>query len=466
MSRKVDVAIIGAGTAGLNAFSQVIKKTTQVVLINDGPYGTTCARVGCMPSKALIEVAQAFAKRHQFAALGIQGAEQLTLDRQKLMHHVRGLRDFFVSRVMDSVNKIAEKNLQGRARFIGPQTLVVNDEHIEAEKVIIASGSRPIVPPQWQTVGDRLITTDELFELTTLPESIAVIGLGAIGSEIGQALAQLGVKVIGIEASQWVAGLADPVVNQEAVETLSHYLELYMETEAQQLSVDSNGKVRIELNKAPAVTVDQVLVSLGRRPNLDDLGLEVFGIHSAAELKQQLNPQTMQVGNWPLFVAGDGADFRAILHEASDEGMIAGYNAVHEPITAFKRRATLRIVFTQPQIVTVGTPFNQLPATAVIGERSFKVQGRTKIMGQNQGHLRVYANRDSGQLLGAELMVTEAEYIGHFLALALERSMTVAEIMRTPFYHPTVMEGLDNALAAINKELGHPQPILSVKAPQ
>ncbi|MDY6992103.1 MAG: FAD-dependent oxidoreductase, partial [Pseudomonadota bacterium] len=289
---------------------------------------------------------------------------------------------------------------------------------------------------------------------------------GAVGSEIGQALAQLGIKVVGIEASQWVAGLSDPVVNQEAIEILSQNLDLYMETEAQQLSLDSNGKVRIELNTASAVTVDQVLVSLGRQPNLDDLGLEVLGIHSAAELKQQLNPQTMQVGNWPLFVAGDCADFRAILHEASDEGTIAGYNAVHEPIAAFKRRLPLRIVFTQPQIITVGTPFNQIPATAVIGERSFKVQGRTKIMGQNQGHLRVYADRDSGQLLGAEMMVAEAEYMGHFLALALEHTMTVAEITRTPFYHPTVMEGLDNALATINKELGHPQPILAVKDPQ
>jgi dihydrolipoamide dehydrogenase len=452
MSRKVDVAIIGAGTAGLNAFRQVKQVTSNVVLINDGPYGTTCARVGCMPSKVLIEIAKEFSRKVHFDEFGIQGSEHLSLNRKQVMHYLREQRDWFVARVMDGVSQIGDKNIKGRARFLETQVLDVNGERIEADKIIIATGSRPIVPEAWKAFGDKVITTDDFFELEDLPDSMAVIGLGAIGCELGQALAHLGVKVVGIEKLSNVAGLSDPKVNQVAIDELGKSFEVWLGSAAQ-LSETADGKIKVETEDGRSIVVDKVLASLGRRANMDNMGLEVLNLDLSDGLKNSINPNTMQMGDLPVFIAGDVSSLNPILHEAGDEGTIAGYNAVHE-VQGFKRRVPLRIAFTDPQVVSVGATYAQLSEEEiVIGERSFVVQGRTKIMARNHGLLRVYADRQSGRLLGSEMMIPDGEYIGHFLAMAIENALTVQKVMVTPFYHPTVLEGLDNALNAIVAQL-------------
>ena len=142
-----------------------------------------------------------------------------------------------------------------------------------------------------------------------------------------------------------------------------------------------------------------------------------------------------------------------ILHDVADEGAIAGYNAMRDKVEAFKRRVPLRIAFTEPQAVVVGNSIAEEGQDIVVGTRSFAVQGRTKIMVRNYGHLCVYAERQSGRLLGAEMIMPDGEYIGHFLAMAIENNLLVQDVMRTPFYHPTVLEGLDNALNAIFNQL-------------
>jgi dihydrolipoamide dehydrogenase len=453
MSQQVDIAIIGAGTAGLNAFSQARKVTANLVLINEGPHGTTCARVGCMPSKVLIEVAREFNRKTHFPKFGIQGSEHLTIDRVQVMKHLRELRDWFVARVMNSVDRIGDKNIQGRAHFIEPNVLEVNGERIHAKKIIIATGSRPVVPAAWHDLGSQLITTDEFFELENLPDSIAVIGLGAIGSEIGQALARLSLQVIGVEMTTAICGISDPEINKVAIEELSKDMELWLGTAAQ-LSATADGKIEVTTTDGRCKTVDKVLAALGRRPNFDNLGLEIFGLDFSKGFQGLINPNTMQLADFPVFIAGDVSSYRPLLHEATDEGIIAGYNAVHDPITAFQRRVPLRIAFTDPQVVIVGASFSELAGQDIaIGERNFTVQGRTKIMARTHGHLRIYAEKSTGRLLGAEMIVPDGEYIGHFLALALEQAMTLQDIMTIPYYHPTIMEGLDNAITAAAAQL-------------
>lgn len=452
MSRNVDVAILGAGTAGLNAFSQVRPTTSNLVLINGGHYGTTCARVGCMPSKVLIEVAKEYSRRQHFDNFGIKGSDQLSIDRKQVMTYVRSLRDAFVGRVMQGVDKIGDKNIQGYAHFIEPNVLEVNGERIETKKTIIATGSTPIVPSEWQQFGDKIITTDDFFELETLPDSIAVIGLGVIGSEIGQALARLGVKVIGIEKTPRVCGLSDSAINKIAIEELSKdFDQVWIGTTAE-LSETADG-IQVNTDNGKSATVDMVLCAIGRTPNIDNLGLDI------SELS--INPNTMQLGDLPIFIAGDITSHRPILHEAADDGVIAGYNATQDQIQSFKRRVPLQIAFTDPQVVTVGKSIAELDTEKIItGERGFVMQGRTKVMARTHGHLRLYAEPESGRLLGAEMMIPDGEYVGHFLALAIEHQMTVKDILVTPFYHPTIMEGLDDALKAIAAQLKDKSPVL------
>jgi len=179
--KKYQVAIIGAGTAGLSARREVAKKTDDYIVIDDGPLGTTCARVGCMPSKVLIQVADDYHRRLDFEAQGIKGTAQLSVDMSDVMKHVRKLRDRFVRGVTTEMEGWTSTHLlRKRARLSSLNTIDVGDETIYAEKIIIATGSRPIVPKSWSHVRDYLIDTDHFFELENIPAKVAVIGLTAV----------------------------------------------------------------------------------------------------------------------------------------------------------------------------------------------------------------------------------------------------------------------------------------------
>ncbi|HHK74571.1 MAG TPA: dihydrolipoyl dehydrogenase, partial [Rhizobiales bacterium] len=187
MRRKVKACVIGAGSAGLFSLGQLRKHTTDFAIINSGYLGTTCARVGCMPSKVLIQAAEDFHNRRNFAVSGISGAEALQVDIPQVLKHVRAMRDSFVGGVMGNFNKgPAKKLIEGQARFIAPGVVEVNGEEIEAEGFILAVGSRPVMPAPWAAFGERILTTDSLFEQEDLPGEMAVLGLGAIGLEMGQ----------------------------------------------------------------------------------------------------------------------------------------------------------------------------------------------------------------------------------------------------------------------------------------
>jgi dihydrolipoamide dehydrogenase len=179
--KHYDVAIIGAGTAGLTARREVAKKTDNYIIIDDGPLGTTCARVGCMPSKVLIQVANDFDRRKKFAEMGISGADELSIDHKQVMQHVRKLRDRFVRGVFSGMDGWEDKLVRKRATFVDANTLDLGDEQVRADKIIVATGSRPILPAQWQPFKEHLIDTNDFFELETLPKKVAVIGLGVIG---------------------------------------------------------------------------------------------------------------------------------------------------------------------------------------------------------------------------------------------------------------------------------------------
>ena len=144
--KNFDVAIIGAGTSGLTARREVAKKTDNYVVIDDGPLGTTCARVGCMPSKVLIQVANDFYGRKRFSQMGIHGEESLSVDSKEVMNHVRSLRDRFVRAVKFPMAGWENKLIRGRATFVDANTLEVNGEKISAKKIVAATGSRPVIP--------------------------------------------------------------------------------------------------------------------------------------------------------------------------------------------------------------------------------------------------------------------------------------------------------------------------------
>ena len=460
MQINVDVAIVGAGTSGLNALSEIKKTNKSFVLINGGPLGTTCARVGCMPSKAFIQVAEDYHRREVFSRHGIEGHRELSFNQQEALEHVRDLRDIFVDRVMgNSTDELGDKLLEGYAYFLEPHVLQVGNDIVKASRIVIATGSRPIVPEEWKKFSDRILTTEEFFEQETLPKDIAVIGMGAIGLELGQALRRYGLNVTGIDQLTSISGLTDPVVNRTAIDIINEEFPIWLGSQAD--IEDAGQQLKVSAG-TQNVLIDKVLVSVGRTPNLDKLGLEKLGIPLDHRGMPAFNPNTMQIGELPIFIAGDTTGDRPILHEAGDEGRIAGYNASHDIVLAFKRKPPLAITFCDPNIATVGSSWSVLETRddIAVGEMRFGPVGRALIMAKNKGVVRIYAKKAGGKLLGAAMIAPRGENLGHLLAWSIQQELTVFDLLKMPFYHPVIEEALQAALYSLIGQIDpHPEPL-------
>jgi dihydrolipoamide dehydrogenase len=450
--QTVDVAIIGSGSAGLYALGQVRRARRSFVLINGGEPGTTCARVGCMPSKAMIQSAEDYHTCRHPRKYGMTGHEGIGIELADTMEHVRHLRDIFVDRVLsNSTDDMGEEFIEDYARFLEPTLLEVGDRRIRAGSVVIATGSRPLVPDPWQAFGERIVTTDNFFELEELPASMAVIGLGTIGLELGQSLARLGVEVTGFDQLETIAGLQDPDVQRQAIDILGKSFPMHLGHPA---GIEADGdRLRVTAGEH-SVLVDKVLCSIGRVPNVGNLGLENLGIELDGNGMPPFNPHTMQVADLPVFIAGDVTGERMILHEAGDEGRIAGYNAAHDSVCSFRRKTPLAINFCDPNICTVGLRRDELdPDTSEFGEISFAPVGRALIMGKHKGLLRVYGDKQSGRILGAEMVGPLCEHLAHLLCWCIEQQLTVGELLRMPFYHPVIEEALQAALYSLYRKV-------------
>jgi dihydrolipoamide dehydrogenase len=458
MTKTYDVAIIGAGTAGLTARAEIAKHTDNYVVIDGGTLGTTCARVGCMPSKSFIAIAKAYHSQQGLEALNLENTKAASPDYAKVMRHVRHLRDRFVAGVEKDMQSWSDHLIQKHARFIDPNTLDLGDETVHADKIIIATGSKPVIPEPWRKHARYLIDTDRLFELETLPHKVAVFGLGPVGVELAQALTRIGIDVICVTQSKAIGGLTDPDIQNYAFQILAQKMNIRIGSAE---IVGENGNRLTVGCKDETWSVDRVLVAVGRRPTLDGLGLENLGVELDGRGLPLFDETTFQIENLPVFIVGDANGLRPLLHEAADEGRIAGYNAMAKEVTCFQKRIYLGITFSEPNIAVIGKSYKSLSRDKtdfVIGESDYEHQGRAIMMGQNEGKVRLYARKTDSLLLGAELITPHGEHLAHLLAWAIGYGMRAVDILSMPFYHPVLEEGLRSAFRQATEKSTLPKP--------
>lgn len=461
---QADIVVIGGGTAGMGAFRNARLHSDNVYLIENNVFGTTCARVGCMPSKLLIAAAEARHHALHTDPFGVHlDKDSIVVNGEEVMRRVKSERDRFVGFVVTDVEEWpADKRIMGSAKFIDEHTVQIDDHiQIAAKSFVIATGSRPVILPQWQSLGDRLIINDDVFSWDTLPKRVAVFGPGVIGLELGQALHRLGVKVEIFGLGRIIGGISDPVVSDEAKAVFGEELKLHLDAKTEvKLDADGNVEVHWEQDGEKGVFVaEYMLAAVGRRPNVDNIGLENINIDKDARGVPVADPLTMQTSIPHIFIAGDASNQLPLLHEAADQGKIAGDNAGRYPnIGSGLRRSTIGVVFTSPQIGFVGLKYAQVAAQYqtdefVIGEVSFKNQGRSRVMLVNKGHMRLYAEKATGRFIGAEIVGPAAEHLAHLLAWAHQMKMTVPQMLDMPFYHPVIEEGLRTALRDADAKL-------------
>ncbi|WP_318493789.1 dihydrolipoyl dehydrogenase [Photobacterium leiognathi] len=462
---NVDVAVIGGGTAGLGSYRAAKAHTDSVVMIEGGPYGTTCARVGCMPSKLLIAAAESVHNIEKAPAFGVHPQGDIVINGREVMDRVKRERDRFVGFVLEGVDEIpAEDKISGYAKFLDDHTLQVDDHTIiNAKRIVIATGSRPAYPGVWNELGDRLVVNDDVFNWDDLPNSVAVFGPGVIGLELGQSLNRLGVNVTMFGLGGQVGPLTDPEVMAYANKAFNE--EFYLDPNVQVESMKRVGdQVEIQYvtksGELATILVDYVLAATGRRPNVDNLNIESTSLVLDERGVPTADYYTMQTSVDSIFIAGDASNQIPLLHEAADQARIAGDNAGRFPeIRAGLRRTKISAVFTDPQIAMVGETYKEITTRLgtcgcfETGTVSFENQGRSRVMLRNKGMLHVYGEQGTGRFLGAEMIGPDAEHLAHLLAWAHQNKMTVAEMLDMPFYHPVIEEGVRTALRDLNAKL-------------
>jgi dihydrolipoamide dehydrogenase len=461
-TRCVDVAIVGAGTAGLNAHREVLKRGGRPLLIERGVYGTTCARVGCMPSKLLIAAADAAHGIVRAGRFGVQVEAGWQVDGRAVMDRVRRERDHFAGFMVKQTEKLSDaERLRGHARFLDATILLV-DEHtrVEAKAVVIAAGSHPSMPPPLDRMrgSDDVITSDEIFELDDLPPSLAVIGTGANALELGQAMLRLGVPVAFFNPSDDLGLFSDPELKRAAHAVMATELDLRLFAAITEAKASEHG-IKLSWEDAGGVQHQEafakVLVATGRQPNLEGLDLGQAGVSPDDKGMPASDPRTTQCGDLPIFLAGDINKYLPLLHEAADEGTIAGENAMAFPdVVAHVRRTPLSIAFTDPQMAVVGLRYADLREESIgVGQSSFEDQGRARVVERDQGLVRIYAEAKGCRLIGAELFGPSMEHMAHLIAWSVQQNMTVQQALMMPFYHPVLEEGLRAALWDLAKDL-------------
>lgn len=447
-----DVAIIGAGTAGLAAERAARAEGATTRLIDDKFAGTVCATVGCMPSKLLIAAAGAAHGARRTSVFGVSTGE-VTVDGKAVMRRVRAERDKFVAATLSGIDDLPDGTcVRSTARFLGPTRIgLAGGDTLSAKAIVIATGASPFIPEAFEALGDLVLTNRTIFEIEDLPRTLAVVGGGAIGIEIAQAMARLGVETTLFDEGTTLGGARDDDVRKAVIEVMAGELTVTLGITLKAQRVGDQARLSWTGKSEGSQTFDKVLVATGRPPQLGALALENAGLVLDDHGVPTFDRTTLQCGDAPVFIAGDANGDVAVLHEASDEGAIAGRNAALYPdVTPASRYPRLTITFTDPPLASVG------PAPgddSAVGCAAYDDQGRAKVEARAKGLARLYASKSDGRLTGAEIFAPGADHLAHLLAWAIKSGETAATLLEMPFYHPTLEEGLRPALRSLCKSV-------------
>ncbi|MBW2732595.1 MAG: dihydrolipoyl dehydrogenase [Deltaproteobacteria bacterium] len=459
-----DVAVIGAGPGGYVAAIRAAQLGFSTCLIEKhGALGGTCLNVGCIPSKALLESSELYAiARHKMAEHGIEVGEA-SMNVARML----GRKEGIVSDLTRGVAALMKKNkvtvLAGKGRFLAAKRIAVEgpggSQEIEAEHVVIATGSQSVELPFMPFDGERVISSTEALCLPEVPGHLVVIGAGAIGLELGSVWARLGAKVTVLELLPRVVPLAD----EEMSKTLQRSLKKQGFVFALGCKVTGaevkGAKIEVAYDDkkgtAQTMEADHVLVAVGRKPYTDDLGLETLGVQTT----QGRIPvdERFHVGVGNVYAIGDVIRGPMLAHKAEDEGV-----AVAEIIAGKPGHVNYdvipNIVYTWPELAQVGLSEQEAKDAGHevrVGKFRFIANGRAKTMGETEGMAKIVADAKSDRILGAHIVGPRASDMIAELVVAMEFSAAAEDIARTCHAHPTLAEIVKEAALAVDNRPIH-----------
>jgi len=443
---RYNLVVIGAGTAGLVTAAGAAGLGAKVALIERGLMGGDCLNVGCVTSKALISSGRAASAVRHASNFGINAPASVEVDFAAVMERMRRLRSQISPN--DSAQRFKGLGVDvyfGQASFVDSNTVEVNGSQLKFKRAVIATGARPAVPPIPGLDTVKYFTNESLFSLTELPKRLGIIGAGPIGCEMAQTFAQLGSEVFMVEAEHGILPREDrdaaDIVHQamlsDGVKLLCCGKQLIIRNEdGIRLSVESNGNVYDQ----PA---DQLLVSVGRTPNVEDLNLEAIGVDF--DKKGITVNDWMQTTNRMIYAAGDVCSAYQFTHAADFMARIVIQNALFK---GRKKSSSLVIpwcTYTSPEIAHVGLYEHQAKEKNIAIDtytQRFHDVDRAILEGEDQGFVKIHVKKGTGKIVGATIVARSAGDLISEITLAMTNRVGLGKIASTIHPYPTQAEAI------------------------
>lgn len=443
---EVETLVVGAGPGGYVAAIRAAQLGQKVTIVDKGPLGGTCLNVGCIPSKALIEAGHLVEKARGNEEMGIT-TENVQVDFAK----VQAWKDGIVKRLTSGVESLLKGNnvdiVKGEVYFVDQNNVrVMNEEKSQTytfKNCIIATGSSPIEIPSFP-FSDRVLDSTKALNLEAIPESMVIIGGGYIGTELGSAFANFGTKITIIEGEKDILGTFDKAMKsvvkrrlkKKGVDIVTSALAKSVEETDQSVKVTYEAK-----GKEETIEADYVLVTVGRRPNTRDLGLEQVGIELDERGLIKIDEQCRtSVAN--IYAIGDVVPGLPLAHKASYEGKVAA-EAISGKKSAIDYIGMPAVVFTDPEMASVGYTEQEAKEAGidiVVSKFPFAANGRALSLNETDGSLKLITRKEDGLVIGGQIVGPNASDLIAEIGLAIEAGMTAEDIALTVHAHPTLGE--------------------------
>lgn len=461
MSQPYDLIVIGAGPGGYVAAIRAAQLGLKSAIVErEQKLGGTCLRVGCIPSKALLETTEQFEQaRHHFAERGIV-ARDVTVDLPRMMAHKDGVVEQLDGGIQGLLKKNKIDRLFGHGKLLGQGRVQVSCDGdvnvVEGKHILIATGSVSSSFPGMEPDGDRIGTSTEALSWPEIPAHLVVIGAGVIGLELGTVWRRLGAQVTVLEYLPRILPGTDSQIAKEAQKILERQgMTFRLGTKVQQVSSDGE-TCTIEIEGTEPLTCDRVLIAVGRRPCADSLGLEQAGVATDQRgfIRVDSTYQTTTAG---IYAIGDVIGGAMLAHKAEEEG-IACVEKIATGHGHVNYSTIPGVIYTAPEIASVGETEDALKERGHairIGRFSFAANGRARAAGHMEGFVKIIADKETDRVLGVHIIGAHAGELIAECAVAMEFGASSEDIARCCHAHPTLSEAVKEAALAVDRRALH-----------
>jgi len=454
------IIIIGGGPGGYVAAIRAAQLGGDVTVIEEDKIGGICLNRGCIPTKAILASVEILALLERAGQLGIEvekvvpNFSRIMERKNKIVSQLRGGVDYLLK-----ANKV--KVIKGKASFLGSHSICIETEagrkELEGEKIIIASGSKPILLPFLDSSHPAVLTSEQALELKEVPESLLIIGSGVIGCEFASIFNPLGTKITMVEMMEQILPTEDKRVAQ-VIERIfkKRGIDIFTRTKLEEITEYREDGITARLDKGGKIEAEKILICVGRSPRINNMGLEELSLKISQKGTIVVNKK-METTQEGIYAIGDVIGGYLLAHVASEEGIIAAENAT-KLTSEIDYTSVPSCIFTSPEIGTVGLTPDEAEEKEMevrIARFPFTACGKAHAIGETDGFVQLIVRESDDRILGGQIVGSHAADLVHEIALAIRWGLTAEQLSSTIHAHPTLSETIMEAARKAEKKPIH-----------